>query len=72
MNKKSLGWFILKLTIFGQLVMIVVGALLVAFAGYEAKFTIKYFAVASIIYWAIFGKLAYLYRNWVRVDEENK
>lgn len=66
MNKKSLGWFILKHTFFGQLIMIAVGILLVAFAGYEVKFTIKYFAVASIIYWAIFGKLAYLYRNWVK------
>lgn len=71
MNKKSLGWFILKIVIFGQLIFISVGALLIIFAGYEAKSTTIYFSVVSTLYWSVFGTLAYKFRNWVKVEKED-
>lgn len=71
MEKKSLGWFILKIVIFGQLIFISVGALLIIFAGYEAKPTIIYFSVVSTLYWSVFGTLAYKFRNWVKVEKED-
>lgn len=66
MNKKSLGWFIIKYSLIGQLIEIVVFALLIIFAGYPAKFVIIYLLVASTLYWSVFGTLAYKFRNWVR------
>ena len=66
MNKKSLGWFILKHSLIGQLIEIVVFALLIVFAGYPAKFVIIYLLVTSIFYWSIFGTLAYQFRNYVK------
>lgn len=66
MNKKSLGWFILKHSLIGQLIEIVVFALLIIFASYSAKFVIIYLLVVSTLYWSVFGTLAYKFRNWVR------
>lgn len=72
MNKKSLGWFTLKWSIFGQLFMIAVGALSVIFTEYEAKPVTIYLTIVSIFYWAIFGTLTYSFRNWVEVEKESK
>lgn len=69
MNKKSLGWFILKWSLIGQAIVIITTVLCILFNNNPVKETLYFVTFAAIAYWSIFGTLAYQTRNWVRVEK---
>ena len=71
MNKKSLGFCILKWSLIGQAIVIIATVLCIVFNDNPVKETVSFVIGAAIAYWSIFGTLAYQTRNWVRVEKED-